>query len=262
MKMLTENFQATYTPGANHVVDESMVPFRGRLAFRQYIPGKTHKYGVKLYKLCSPNAYTWNLQIYCENIEREPHFNHSESVVLQLCRPILGQGATVFADNFYSSVPLAEKLLQEKTYYCGTMRQNRKYVPKSVLKAKLKKGETVSKQNASGVKASNWKDKRNVITLSTIPEHTGELIPTDKKSRSGADILKPGSVLDYNNAKKGVDMSDQMSAYSTPLRRSTKWYRKVAIELLAGTSVVNAWVLYNNYYCEKPVSIITLGNIL
>ena len=37
-------------------------------------------------------------------------------------------------------------------------------------------------------------------------------------------------------------MSFQISAYSTPLRRSTIWYRKVAIELLAGASVVNAWV--------------------
>ena len=54
----------------------------------------------------------------------------------------------------------------------------------------------MSKQNASGVKASNWIDKRNVLTLSTIPEHTGELIATGKKSRSGNDILKPGSVLD------------------------------------------------------------------
>ena len=256
VKMLNENFQATYSPGPSLVVDESLIPFRGRLAFRQYIPGKSHKYGVKLYKLCSPDGYTWNLQIYCGNIEREANFNHSESVVLQLCRPMLVQGATVFADNFYSSVPLAEKLLEEKTYYCGTLRQNRKFVPKSVLHAKLKKGETVCKQNASGVKASNWKDKRNVLTLSTIPEHTGELIATGKKSRSGNDILKPGSVLDYNKAKKGVDVSDQMSAYSTPLRRSTKWYRKIAIELLAGTSVVNAWAIFNKYCCAKPISII------
>jgi hypothetical protein len=44
-------------------VTETMVPFRGRLLFRKYIPGKTHKYGIKLLKLCGTNGYTqgWSL---------------------------------------------------------------------------------------------------------------------------------------------------------------------------------------------------------
>jgi hypothetical protein len=46
------------------VIDESMVPFRGRLHFRQYIPNKTHKYGIKLYKLCTTDGYTCNISVY------------------------------------------------------------------------------------------------------------------------------------------------------------------------------------------------------
>ena len=42
-----------------------MIPWRGRLSFCQYIPGKVHKYGVKLYKLCTVKGYTWNLKVYC-----------------------------------------------------------------------------------------------------------------------------------------------------------------------------------------------------
>ena len=98
----------------------------------------------------------------------------------------------------------------------------------------------ISQQNAKGVKIFYWKDKRNVLTLSTIPEHSGELVPSGKRTRTNVDILKPNSVLDYNAAKKDVDMSDQLTSYSSALRRSSKWYRKVAIELLTGTSVVNA----------------------
>ena len=56
-------------------------------------------------------------------MERTGEYNHSESIVLQLCNPILGQGTTVYADNFYTSVPLAEKLLDEHTYYCKTLRK-------------------------------------------------------------------------------------------------------------------------------------------
>ncbi|CAH2002927.1 unnamed protein product [Acanthoscelides obtectus] len=36
----------------------------GRLILKQYIPQKTHKYGIKLFKLCCDNGYTWNLKIY------------------------------------------------------------------------------------------------------------------------------------------------------------------------------------------------------
>lgn len=151
VQKLTDNYKSTYTPGSRLVVDESIIPFRGRVKFRQYIPGKAHKYGVKLYKLCSADAYTWNFHIYTGNMERAATFNHSESVVLQLCQPLLGQGSTIFADNFYTSVPLAEKLLKEKSYYCGTLRKNRKFVPKSLLNAKVKTGEMILQQNA-GIK--------------------------------------------------------------------------------------------------------------
>lgn len=38
------------TPGEFLTIDETMVAFRGRIAFMQYIPGKRHKYGIKLFK--------------------------------------------------------------------------------------------------------------------------------------------------------------------------------------------------------------------
>ncbi|KAF9424609.1 hypothetical protein HW555_000420, partial [Spodoptera exigua] len=45
-------------------------------------------------------------------------------------------------------------------------------------------------------------------------------------------------------AKGAVDLSDQMAAYSSPLRKSVKWYKKVGINLLLNTAVVNALILY------------------
>ena len=40
--------------------------------------------------------------------------------------------------------------------------------------------------------------------------------------------------------KKGVDLSDQLSGYYSCLRKTIKWYRKVIIQLICGTSLVNA----------------------
>ncbi|XP_068980971.1 piggyBac transposable element-derived protein 4-like [Bombus flavifrons] len=57
-------FKNTVKPGKNIVIDEIMVPWKGCLSFRQYIPGKRHKYGIKFYKLCLPEVYTHNIHIY------------------------------------------------------------------------------------------------------------------------------------------------------------------------------------------------------
>ena len=111
--------------------------------------------------------------------------------------------------------------------------------------------------NNNGVKICNWKDKRNVMTLSTVPERSGELVASGRKNRNGTEIMKPQSVLDYNKAKMGVDKSDQMTSYNTALRQSTKWYRKLAIELLTGTAVVNSWVLYIQFHCQRKCVSIT-----
>jgi hypothetical protein len=45
--------QEVYRPGEEVCIDESLIPFRGRIIFRQYIPNKRHRYGIKAFKLCS-----------------------------------------------------------------------------------------------------------------------------------------------------------------------------------------------------------------
>ena len=37
-------------------VDEAMIAYRGRLSFRQYIPAKPTKYGIKVWEACDPRA--------------------------------------------------------------------------------------------------------------------------------------------------------------------------------------------------------------
>ncbi|CAH1973228.1 unnamed protein product [Acanthoscelides obtectus] len=70
------------------VIDESMVPFRGRLSFRQYVPNKTHRYGVKLYKLCTSSGYTYNLKVYTGKGDTQPELGHAQSIVLKLLEDV------------------------------------------------------------------------------------------------------------------------------------------------------------------------------
>ncbi|KOB70685.1 putative piggybac transposable element-derived [Operophtera brumata] len=152
----------------------------------------------------------------------------------------------VIADNFYSSIELAEELLSLKTRYCGTLRSNRRGLPEEIVSLKLKKGEIKGAMNKNGVKVIKWVDKRQLLMLSTLKEDEDVLVNTGKKNKkTNEDVKKPTCVLTYNNNKKGVDFSDQMSSYYSTLKKGLKWFRKVGMEYLFGMALVNAWITYN-----------------
>lgn len=169
--------------------------------------------------------------------------------------PFLDVGRVLFCDNFYTNVEVAENLAKRNTKICGTYRKNRKCYPKCLNSKQLKKGEVAGVQKGV-VKVIKWIDKRPVSILSTCPEHDSVLVETGKIDRNNIEIKKPQCVLDYNKAKKGVDLSDQMSSYQSPLRKGLKWYRKVAAELLFGAAITNAWLIYNNKFPDAKMSIL------
>lgn len=54
-----------YNPGPEVTVDERLVPFRGRCPFKQYMPSKPGKYGIKIWAACDArSSYAWNMQVY------------------------------------------------------------------------------------------------------------------------------------------------------------------------------------------------------
>ena len=73
----------------------------------------------------------------------------------------------------------------------------------------------------------------------------GKVVSTNKKNRKGEEIKKPNVILKYNHCKQGIDLSDQLCSYFSPLRKTVRWYHKVAFELLLNTAVVNAYLLHN-----------------
>lgn len=237
--MLLERFQKANIPFRDVCIDESIVPFRGKLSFKQYIKNKKNKFGIKLYKLCTSKGYTNNLKVYCGR-DAQPGVPVASSVVLDLSKDLLDSGRIIYTDNFYTSVSLAHELAKRSTHLVGTLRSNRKLNPLDVIHAKLKTSETIARESNTGVIVLKWKDKRDVLVLSTL--HDDRMV--DVETENGKVVRKPQIILDYNNSKGFIDISDQMKAYSAALRRGVKWYRKLAIELITGTSLVNAHIIY------------------
>ena len=54
-----------YLPEREISVDETVLLFKGRLHFRQYMPNKRARYGLKTYALCeAQTGYVWNFPLY------------------------------------------------------------------------------------------------------------------------------------------------------------------------------------------------------
>lgn len=259
LNLFVANFASARQPGEDLVVDETMVPFRGRLKFKQYIPAKTHKYGIKLFKVCDSVGYTYNVKVYTGKEDRHG-VDLATDVVLQLISGYLDAGRILYTDNFYTSIPLAQELLKRKTHLVGTVRKNRKMLPTDVAVARLKVGESIARQNSDGIVVQKWRDRRDVLMMST--KHDDSMMTV---SRRNGTVEKPAMVVDYNQNKQGIDVSDQLASYHSCLRKTVRWYHKVMIEVLLGTSVVNAMILYNEQRRpdgKKPVSITEFRELL
>lgn len=123
----------------------------------------------------------------------------------------------------------------ENTDCVGTCRKNKKSFPKEVVQKKLKRGKTHSLQRSDGILVMKWKDKREILMLSTF--HDNSMVDT-----------KPQVVLDYIKAKLFVDTSDQIAVYYPFVRRTTKWYLRLTFYIITQTCLINAWRLYHDKF--------------
>ncbi|XP_047477369.1 piggyBac transposable element-derived protein 4-like [Penaeus chinensis] len=108
---IRDQCQAVYKPGPMFVIDESMIPFRGRVKVKQYLSGKAHKYGFRLYRICTLSSYTWNFKINSGCQKKYQELNATESLTVELCEELLDQGGTLYAENYYCLVTLADDVI-------------------------------------------------------------------------------------------------------------------------------------------------------
>ena len=115
-----------YNPCRQQTVDESMIAYKGRLSYVQYLPGKAIKHGIKLWMRCdSESAYLHGYGVYLGRQQNSVH-GLAYDVVTKLCQSIAGHNHHLYCDNYFTSVPLFKELLQMKIYATGTVRPNKR----------------------------------------------------------------------------------------------------------------------------------------
>ena len=227
-----------------------MIGFTGRLSFRQYMPAKPIKRGIKCWMLCdSISGYLSNFEVYLGRNTATREQGLGYNVVMRLTRFIRNSFRWVFFDNFFTGLPLIKSLLQNGLYGCGTVRCNRKGFPTILKKpADLRqRGDMrVMQLGDSNITASVWIDRKPVHHLSSLSD-PAEIC--DATRRSGANILQlqqPHSVSAYNKSMGGVDLHDQLRAKYPSGRKSKKWWRYLFWFLL-DSAIVNSYVLYSEW---------------
>ena len=122
-----------FSPLCNLCIDESLLLWKGRLLFKQYIPKKHNRFGIKLFVLCDcKSRYILDFIVYSgerRDITFEKEFGYTGSVVKTLLSPYLGKGHILYVDNWYSSPTLFENLLKNHTGACGTVSGRRTKMP-------------------------------------------------------------------------------------------------------------------------------------
>ena len=220
LNAVRSNFQNEYVPHEHVTVDEPMVPFKGRLGFKQFMREKPVKFGIKLW-VCADavTAYCYNLEVYTGKHGPQVHrlMGLSARVVIGLTKPIHNFGHIIYTDNFYTSPVLAKYLAGQKTYLCGTMRHNRLGYPADIVKTnaevrRLPRGASEWRQcEDPHMIATAWKDKRMVYYLSTIhaPEAAEPQFVT-RREKDGREVQLPcpPTVTAYANYMGGVDKLD------------------------------------------------------
>ena len=226
-----------------------MIPFKGRLSLKQYMPLKPVKRGIKVWECAdSSNGFVCDLEVYTgKQRNGNPEQGLRHRVVRNLTRPLVGKNHHVFVNNFFNSLALAEDLLRDQIYICGTVCGNRQGIPRAIAPKtqrvkRLRRGESLFLRKENIV-VTVWKDKKPVYFLSSQSDPLGN-DTVGRRQRNGTVIQVPSTpvVKTYNNNMGGVDLSDQMRGYYMAGRKSKKWWRCL-MWFFVDVSIVNAYIL-------------------
>ena len=118
-----------FSPGKDVSTDENLVLFKGRLSIQQCIKYMRARFGIKHYQLCTSNGILFDFIVYHVNIapqliEMEEGALSRERIPSTFMDRYFGKGHHLYIDNFYTSLRLANYLIENGTNVTGTIREN------------------------------------------------------------------------------------------------------------------------------------------
>lgn len=253
------------TPEEHNSIDEQMVSFRGTHSpIRQYVKGKPHPWGLKIWARCSSSGILCDFIVYEGATQKKTSLGIGGDVVVRLCEALpSNENYKVFADNFFSSPQLVLKLLERQIYFVGTLRGNR------LAGCQLEDDKSLAKRGRGSADARvekegemvivKWYDNRSVTLISSYcgSEPQDKARRWSKADKAFLEVNRPHIVKVYNTFMGGVDLLDACVARYKYHMRSRRWYLYLFWQTIM-LGLVNAWLIYRRdcklLGFQKPMS--------
>ena len=231
-----ENCKKYYSPSEWCTIDEQLLGFRGRCPFRIYTRNKADRNGIKVVMLNdAKTGYMINAIPYTGLVENDQFETIPEYYVRKLSEPIHGSKRNVTTDNWFTSVSIVERMLNEYSLtMLGAMRKGKREIPE-YLKSARKPGTTDILYDHNKMLISYVPKKNKVVLL---------LSSLNQNPAIDTGTGKPLAILDYNRTKKGTEMFDQFCRRYTTWRKTLRWTLRIFFGML-DQSAVNSCILYN-----------------
>ena len=257
MDHVLANFSRYMAPSHAQSIDESMVAFRGRCQYKQFMPDKPIKRGIKIYCRCDARTgYLHQFEVYLGKNAKVPSSGNGVyfDVVDRLTRDIRGKNYQIYFDNLYTSIPLLVHLYNNKLYATGTIRKNSSLLEKSIQnfgekdvgEQNLARGTYRIRQSKTlpNLTCVGWKDTKALRLASTMAQPTGvEPRCTRRVGATTTVVTIPDAAEKYNFRMGGVDLFDKLKG-SYAVGRASKRVWKYLFWFLFQSCIVNAYILY------------------
>ena len=224
-------------------IDETMIKYYGKHSSKQFIRGKPVRFGFKMFSLASLTGYLHHVEPYCG---ADTQLN----VVLSLAQacdvPI---GSRVYFDNWFTSLPLLDRLKAKGVGGTGTIRadrcENAPLLTKSELE-KLGRGAMSCSFDGNNMLV-RWCDNAIVSVASNcqITNTCKSVSRWSKKQKKRVDVPMPEIIHSYNRCMGGVDLFDQFVANYRIRIRSKKWWW-VFFSWSIDACIVNSWIIFKS----------------
>lgn len=232
------NCKSNYTPYEYVTIDEQLLNFRGRCPFKMYLPSKPDKYGLKIIMMCDAKTYYM-----CSAIPytgKDPNRNPQDGAiptqyVMKLTTTIAGTNRNVTMDNWFSSVELARKLLENKLTMVGTLRKNKREIPIQFLDVKRKEVPSSAFAFSKDLTLVSHVSEKKKCVLLVSSMHFQDDVNLETK--------KPEITMFYNSTKGGVDTFDQLCHSKTVARKTRRWPLRILYGMLDAAGI-NSFVLH------------------
>lgn len=233
------NCEKYYTNTECVTIDEMLESFRGSCRFRQYMPSKPAKYGIKLFSLVdAASFYTKKLEIYVGKQPEGPFYQDTstKSVVQRLIAPISGTGRNVTMDNWFTSVTLADDLLRDHNLtLVGTLRKNKPEIPNEFKNKNMQEHKTTFGFQPTKTLLSYCSKKNKFVIMLSTMHHSGVVDDTSDKKL-------PEIIEFYNKTKGGVDVVDKLIGTYSVARVCRRWPLRLLFTFL-DVGALNAHII-------------------